>query len=431
MVANYTAILLFMKEQVTKLLRWSEKYTKTDMVYLTRGGFWLTVGQTASSLSSFALAIAFANLVPPETYGTYKYLLSIAGIFAIFTLPGMTIAVTRAVAQGHEGVLHATTRSRLIFSLVGSMAALLGSGYYLYNENIELSLALLIIAVTLPIFDTLTGYLAYFAGKRRFDLQAKYHIITQLISVSSLIVALFLTDNVLILLLTYFLSLSFIRAIFYQHTLKKIEKTADKIQEKEVLAYGNHLTAMNIIGTISSNIDKVLLWTTLGPVDVAVYTFALAIPEQLKGPLKGINELSLPKFAVQTAGQIRANMPVLWRKLFLYALILLSISLIYIILAPYIFKFLFPQYLESVIYSQIFMIASVALIGNVPLSLLSAHKKIKEQYIFTTIHPIAQIVAYVILIPLFGIAGAIAARVILRVFFVIFTTLLMRQAFRA
>jgi len=61
-----------LKDKIYRLLRRSEKYFKTDMVYLAHGGFWLTLGQIISSAASFLLAIAFANLLPKETYGTYK-----------------------------------------------------------------------------------------------------------------------------------------------------------------------------------------------------------------------------------------------------------------------------------------------------------------------------------------------------------------------
>src|SRR3990167_10664736 len=85
-----------------RFLRWSERYTKTDMVYLASGGFWLVLGQIIFALSAFILAVAFANLVPQATYGTYKNLTSMAAMFAIFSLPGMAVAVTRASAQGNE-----------------------------------------------------------------------------------------------------------------------------------------------------------------------------------------------------------------------------------------------------------------------------------------------------------------------------------------
>ena len=91
------------KNRIYRLLRRSERHTKTDMVYLASGGFWLTVGQIISSAATFGLAIAFANLLPKETYGTYKFVLSIAGILTIFTLPGMVTSLTQAVARNFEG----------------------------------------------------------------------------------------------------------------------------------------------------------------------------------------------------------------------------------------------------------------------------------------------------------------------------------------
>jgi len=403
------------RERLYILLRWSEKYTKTDMVYLASGGFWLGLGQTVSSLSALALAIAFANLVPPETYGTYKYILSIAGMFAIFSLPGMNTALMRAVAKGNEEIIHATTRSRVAHSLIGSVTALGGSGYYFLNGNIELSLALLIIAVTLPVFDTFTLYLSYLVGKRRFDLQTKYHAVTQIVSVGTLVGTLILTDNILILLLAYFIPLIITRFVFYTYTARTISHTDDNNISKETLTYGKHLTAMQILGVVAGNIDKILLWKFLGPAQLAIYAFAIAIPEQIKGPLKGVGELAFPKFAQQTSEQIRENLPALWRKLALYALGLFGISIAYILVAPFIFQILFPQYMESVIYSQIFSLSLITGIGSVALAILSAQKKIRAQYLISTAQPLITIVLFVFLIPLYGIMGAVVAWILGRV----------------
>ena len=93
------------KTKIYKLLRWSEKYTKTDMVYLAKGASWLTSGQIISSFAIVLLAIAFANLIPRETYGTYKYVISVVGALSIFTLPGINTAVVQAVARHNDKCL--------------------------------------------------------------------------------------------------------------------------------------------------------------------------------------------------------------------------------------------------------------------------------------------------------------------------------------
>lgn len=403
-----------LQKKLINLLRWSQTYIKTDMVYLASGGFWLVLGQVISTLAALALAVSFAHLVSPETYGTYKYLLSLAGLFAIFSLPGINTALARATAQGHESIIHSVTRSRIRYACLGSIVAILGSAYYFVNVNIELALALLIIAATLPLFDTLTTYLFYFVGKRRFDLRTKYYALTQIVSTAVLIATLSLTDNLLLILIAYFVPLISIRTALYLHIARTIPRTVSSDQEAEVKQYGIHLTAMQVLSIIANEVDKILIWKFFGPVQVAVYTFALAIPEQIKGPLKGIGELAFPKFAEQTPEQVRQNRPALFHKLALYALVLFGASILYILAAPYIFLFLFPQYMESITYSQWFALSMVTGVASVPNALLSAQKKTKTQYFISTVQPILTIGLLVVLIPLYGIMGAIIALMVSR-----------------
>ena len=101
------------RNKTHRILRKSEKYTKTDMVYLAKGGFWITAGQAISSGSIFLLAITFANLIPQETYGTYKYVLSITGILSILTLRGMDTTVLQAIARNFEGVLLPVLKTKI------------------------------------------------------------------------------------------------------------------------------------------------------------------------------------------------------------------------------------------------------------------------------------------------------------------------------
>ena len=84
------------KNKIYKALRWSEKYTKTDMLYLAKSGSWLSFGHGFAMLSGFFMSLAFANLFPRESFGTYKFVLSMAGILGAFSLTGMGTAVTQA-----------------------------------------------------------------------------------------------------------------------------------------------------------------------------------------------------------------------------------------------------------------------------------------------------------------------------------------------
>ena len=323
-----------------RFLRWSERYFKTDMVYLSRGGFWLTLGQVVSIFSLFLLSIVFANSISPETYGVYRYILSVAGMFAVFTLPGMMPAIVRATAQGKDHLIHAATRERATWSLLGVVVALLGAIYYFVNENNVLATALFIVAFFLPFFDTFSLYNAYLVGKKNFKKQTLLHLISQLVSVVFLTTTLFITDNIILILLAYFVPLALVRFILYVYTTKKIVAIPTPKNE-ENLIYGKHLSAMNVFSAVSTNIDKFLLWHFLGPAQVAIYVFAVAIPEQIKGPLKGLGELALPKFAEKKPDEIRTLMSSLWYKILWYGFFLLITSLVYIVSAPFIFSLFF------------------------------------------------------------------------------------------
>src|SRR3989344_8728279 len=118
------------RHKIIKILFWLQKYTKTDMVYLTVGGFWLILGKIVFNISGFLLIIAFANLLSKEAYGTYQYVLSVASILAIPTLSGMNSAIVRAVAQGYEGSFLPAIKTQIQWGILGGLASLGGAGGY-------------------------------------------------------------------------------------------------------------------------------------------------------------------------------------------------------------------------------------------------------------------------------------------------------------
>lgn len=398
-----------MKALLYKLLRKSEKYTKTDMVYLAKGGFWLTLGQIVSSIASFLLAIAFANLLPKETYGTYKYILSILAILSITTLPGMGVAITQAVARGYDKSLSSALKLKIRWGLLGALASLGIATYYWLNHNETLSISFLIVAIFLPFMDTFNVYINFLEGKKNFRISTKFRIIIRILATSIMVATLFITNNIFIILLSYLLSYTVLRFIFVKITLNKyVNNTTSDLS---AMSYGKHLSLMSILNLIAGQLDKILIFHYLGAAPMAIYAIAMAMPEEIKGVLRNIQSLALPKFAAQPEQEIKKT---ILSKIIKFTSLIAVFVVIYILIAPYVFEIFFPQYLESITYSQIFAISLISASANLPLAALQSKKAKKALYIYNACTAILHIILLVVMMYFWGLMGAILAKVIYR-----------------
>jgi len=139
------------KEKIYHALKRSEKYTQTDNVYLVKGGFWLTSARIIVALSSFLTAVAFANLLAPELYGNFKYIISLVGFLSIFTLKGMSTALTQAVSRGLEGGFYSVFKTKIKFTCLQAAGLLILGGYYFFKANYVLAVPLFLIALLMPL----------------------------------------------------------------------------------------------------------------------------------------------------------------------------------------------------------------------------------------------------------------------------------------
>ena len=203
-----------LKNKTHNLLRRSEKYTKTDMVYLAKGGFWLTFRQIISIATAFLLAMAFANLLPKEIYGQYKYVISILSILLLSNMSGINTAFARAVHIGFEGSMFKDLKIKLKWSILGVIASLILAVYYYTNQNILLATAFLITAPFVILFENFTIYNSYLHGKKRFDKIAKYSSLIKIVSLIIIVIVAYLSNNLYLLLLALFIPNSLLHIIF-------------------------------------------------------------------------------------------------------------------------------------------------------------------------------------------------------------------------
>lgn len=390
------------KQKIYNFLKWSERYTGTDMIYLFKGGSWLIFGKVVEIFAGLGIMVAFANLVSKEVFGTYQYILSIAAIISIFSLPGIDTALTRTIAKGNEKMLIPCFKEKVKWGSIGGLISLFVAFWYFFQQNPELGFSFLIVALFLPFINAFLIYLSFWQGKKRFDIQNKYYIFYNLLAAFLLILAIILTKNLIWIVLGYFLSFTLAGAIFYKLTIIKI---TDGEKDKETISFGKHLTLMGTAATLSAYIDKIILWKLLGPIAVAVYAFAERPVSKIQG-LIPISSLALPKLSQKNIREIKKELFKKFLKLFLVSVLAV---LAYILFCPYFYKIFFPAYLDSIPYSQ--FLALILIFS--PFILLStsflAEMKKKELYILNFATPILKIVLLLILIPFLGIRGIICS----------------------
>ncbi len=411
------------KNYFIKLLRQGEKYTQTDNLYLAKQGFYLYLTQGVTFIVSLFLSIIYARYLSKEVFGLYKYALSLLAIFSIFGLQNMLYAVIQAVARGFEGVLKTGCQAKFKWALLGSLVALGTAGYYYFwQNNFSQAMICLLIAIFLPLLESSSLYEAFLEGKKDFGQRAKYKIIAHLGFATLILLAIFFTHNALALFLAYLIANTFFNLFFLFRVYKKYQPN-NSLDERTV-RYGQELSLINVLNIIGGQLDKLVLFNFLGGPALAIFSFAQLPVNQADTLMQNLRKLALPKFSEKSRNEIKAG---LLKKMFRLGALTFLITAVYILLAPFIFQWLFPQYGEAVIYSQILFLPFIFLpFTFIPLALQSQMMK-KELYQYNIIKAIFAILAVVILVPLFGLWGAAAANLAVTLFAAIYSVWLYKK----
>lgn len=395
------------KQKAYNLLRKSEKYFKTDMVYLAKGGSWLTFGQITTSIASFVLSIAFANLVPQTVYGVYRYVTSLTATLTAFSLTGVGTAVTQSVARGFENVIRSAFWMNVRWSALLIGISLIGSIYYFLQGNTTLSISLLFIGSFSPFLNSAHLATYYANGKKDFTRLSIYNIVKGVVPALALIATLFVTQNILVILFIYFFANTAVALLTYRDAIRFYKpNTTD---DPDILDYSKKLSLLGMLSTLTAQADKILIFTSIGAAELAIYSIAMAFPEQIKSALRNLNFLMIPKFAERAPEQIFE----LRGKIIKLSLLLVAITTLYLVSAPLLYKLFFPAYAaDAVRLSQLFSLSILATVAMVPNSIMIARKRNKDLFVINTASSIIQLVFLAIGIYWGGIMGIAISKVV-------------------
>jgi len=402
------------KQKYRQLLRYGTEFLGLDLKYFVSGGFWKTIGTAITNILAALLMIAFANLLPKETYGLYRYILSLIGILTMFSLTGMNVSVTQAVAAGNEGALKASVKYQLKWNLLMIFASWMLAAYYLWHQNTAISISLFILGLITPITYTLNTYGAYLEGKKDFKRKSIFFIWSSIIYVAGMLPAIYFGKKMLWLIAAYAITSFLSNLFFYIKTLKIYNPPENK--SPEAIIYGRHLTYLNFVNPILGQADNIILGHFWGVGQLAVYSLARVIPDKIGPFIKQIIGVGLPKLAQKNPEDIKK---VFWKRIFQCLLLGAVLTAGYVLLAPVVFKYLMPKYLDSVFYSQLLATTFIfaAPIGYIGTAMIA--QKMTRPLVLSGISAnIIKILLYVILGIWGGIIGLVLAQLIY--YFIIF-----------
>jgi|CXWL01.1.fsa_nt_gi O-antigen/teichoic acid export membrane protein len=389
-----------------------ERIAKTDLRYVFRGGSWLAFAQIIISVVAFLISIAFAHFVSKEVYGTYRFLLSLFWVLTALSLTGLPAVLARAVAKGDDGAYLPAIRLSLLWALPMLVISCVLAAYYFYQGNPTLGFGCLVIALVGPCMQGSYLYGSYLEGKQAFRDNAIFGILLNAVPAILLVVSMFWVTNPV-----FFLFINLGGSVLTAATLSIYTyltyKPKKSEQPKGFLSLTGHFSAMNILFTLSQQLDRLLVYHYIGAAQLAVYSFAIAIPDQIKTLFGTFSTLALPKFVTRSLSEIKKTL--IYRLLGFTALTVLA-AVLYSAIAPYFFHAVFPNYTEAIHYSQIYAFALVPIGSMIPLTILEAHAAKKSLYIFNILGPLFQIVVLFFGILSYGLLGVVIARIIGRLF---------------
>lgn len=394
-----------LKARLISLLRWSEKYTKTDMVYLAQSNFWLQATSVFVSLGSLLLYIIFGHVLPKDVYGTYQYLLSVGALVSAFTLTGMSTAVTRAVARGFEGAFLESISVQLRWGLIPLTGSVIVGAYYLVHGNVTLGWGMILIGVFIPLNTTFNTYASFLAAKKDFRrsfyysilVNAPYYIAVALVAFSVQAALALLAANLIVQCIGY-ITAHFRTLVVY--------KPGTEI-ESDTMALGKHYSAINFLTAAAAQIDNLLVFHFLGAAPLAIYSFATAIPDRLN-IFKNLTVAALPRFTQRDYADIRSTMS---NKIILSVGFSLLVIALWFVSANFLFSALFPKYISAVPYSQVYVLTVMGAFGSFFTTYFVAHNHLRTLYAYNLIAPVIQVGFLLVGIVFGGLWGLVLARV--------------------
>lgn len=384
-----------------------------DAHYFAKHSFYVLLGHGVSIVRGIIAGYFVARFFSKEVYGEYQFILSVVGMLTLFGLPGLSTPVARAWSRGEEFSLEKVKSFHLKFCLIGS-AILLGSMPFLaYYDRTELWPLFLAAAVLFPLPPiAMVSFGSPTVGQSRFDLQLNASLIWSTLTILATIFIIFFYQSALLMFIVS-VSIPPLVYLYMSRNMQPPEEKGDK-NTRSIIRYGLKFTFATLPVDLVWYLDKLLISHFLGLSQLATFSVAFLIPEQVKIFVKQFLPVS---FAKQAKGVDSWERRMKLMKVVLIGTLIFAVGILaYIAVSPWLMPFLFPQYdaKELVLLTSIAAIAIITSPGSLFAQFLEAQGMIREVRSSNWIAAIVFAASLVFLIPTYGLIGAAVARIMFR-----------------
>lgn len=389
-----------------------------DAHYFAKNSALVIVGHFVSVLRGIVTGYFVARFFSQEIYGEYQFILSILGMMSLFTFPGLAQSITRAWSRDDAFSLKKITKYQFNVCLVGSIILLGVIPFLQYYDRQELWPLFLAGALLFPLPPIATVHFGGATiGRARFDTILKANILWSTLIIIATLGIIFFHQSALLMLIATMAVSSVVHLVlvhwYCRGSLLPQEEEGDK-NTKAIIRYGWQLTVSTLPVNLVWYIDKLMISQMFGLNQLAAFSVALLIPEQVKTFAKQLLPVS---FSRQAKGDDSRQRRRKLTKAVLAGTAVFAVGIaLYIALAPWLMPLLFPNYEAD----QIVFLTSVAAVtlivtpGTLFAQYLEAQGMIREiQWSHWTAAALFG-VALVVLIPMYGLLGAVLARGIFR-----------------
>jgi O-antigen/teichoic acid export membrane protein len=281
-----------------------------------------------------------------------------------------------------------------------------------FTKTTETHMIFYVAAVLFPAVHGLKYWRAVHAGEERFSALFIIDSTATIVTAIFVVIAAFLFSDSIIWPITTVLLIPSVQNLFFTYKAIKLTKK-NALIEKGSLSYGIKTTLYSSLNIIANHLDKLLIYAFFSPSALALYFVSERLSELTKTVAQDLSAVLAPRFAkTQTYTQRLDKILNLMSIAIGTAILLFTFTLV-----PWIVTLLFGEsYKEAIPYTQA-LLCSVAIGNHAILRNRFVNSKLdkKSNRDIAASTALIRILASVILVPIFGIVGAIVSAFIYRI----------------